>query len=53
MSERSFLTADVARAAVCTELDVIDAALNRIRETSTDVVGNEERPSPTHARIAD
>jgi hypothetical protein len=40
MSERSFLTADVARAAVCAELDVIDAALDRIRETSTDVVGN-------------
>jgi hypothetical protein len=40
MSERSFLTADAARTAVCTELDVIDAALDRIRETSTELVGN-------------
>lgn len=40
MSARSFLTADAARAAVCAELDAIDAALDRIRETSTELVGN-------------
>ena len=31
---------DAARAAVCAELDAIDAALDRIRETSTELVGS-------------
>lgn len=41
MSEvRPFLTAEVARAQVAADLDVIDAALDRLRQTSTDLVGN-------------
>ena len=38
--DRSFLTAEVARARVGADLDVIDAALARLRATSTDLVGN-------------
>jgi len=39
-ADRPFLTADAARARVSAELDAVDAALDRIRETSTDLVGN-------------
>ncbi|MDT5187787.1 MAG: hypothetical protein QOI28_38 [Mycobacterium sp.] len=38
--DRPFLTAEVARAQVGADLDVIDTALDRIRQTSTDLVGN-------------
>jgi len=38
--DRPFLTAEVARAAVAADLDAVDAALARLRETSTDMVGN-------------
>ena len=38
--DRPFLTAEVARAAVAADLDAVDAALARLRETSTDLVGN-------------
>jgi hypothetical protein len=38
--DRPFLTAEVARARVAADLDVVDAALTRLRETSTDMVGN-------------
>ena len=37
---RPFLTAEVARDQVGAELDAIDAALDRLRTTSTDLVGN-------------
>ena len=37
---RPFLFADTARDHVRADLDVIDAALNRLRATSTDLVGN-------------
>src|SRR4051812_1157600 len=37
---RPFLSTEAARAAVVRELDVIDAALDRLRATSTDMVGN-------------
>ncbi|MDT5186444.1 MAG: hypothetical protein QOI29_4602 [Mycobacterium sp.] len=37
---RPFLTAEVARAKVCADLDAIDEALTRLRGTSTDLVGN-------------
>jgi outer membrane protein TolC len=39
-SDRPFLTADAARAQADADLDAIDAALNRLRKTSTDLVGN-------------
>jgi hypothetical protein len=35
-----FVTPEAARAAVTADLDVIDAALARLRATSTDLVGN-------------
>lgn len=38
--DRPFLTADAARAQVSADLDAIDAAHDRLRETSTDLVGN-------------
>jgi hypothetical protein len=38
--DRSFLTAEVARARVAADIEAIDAALGRLRETSTDLVGN-------------
>ncbi|MDT5239823.1 MAG: hypothetical protein QOD97_2021, partial [Mycobacterium sp.] len=38
--DRPFLTAEVARARVCADLDAIDGALSRLRETSTELVGN-------------
>ncbi len=38
--ERPFLTAEVARSQVADDLDAIDAALARLRATSTDMVGN-------------
>ncbi|BBY27693.1 HNH endonuclease signature motif containing protein [Mycolicibacterium sediminis] len=40
---RSFLFADAARDRVRADLDAIDAALDRLRETSTDMVGNSFR----------
>src|SRR5690349_18800611 len=40
---RSFLFADAARDRVRADLDAIDAALDRLRETSTDLVGNSFR----------
>jgi Domain of unknown function (DUF222) len=39
-ADRPLLTADAARENVSADLDVIDAALARLRETSTDLVGN-------------
>lgn len=39
-ADRPFLTADAAREQLSADLDAIDAALARIRETSTDLVGN-------------
>jgi hypothetical protein len=45
--DRPFLTAEVARAMVGADLDVIDAALTRLRETSTDMVGNAFRVEVT------
>jgi hypothetical protein len=39
-ADRPFLTAEVARARVGADLAVIDAALTRLRATSTDLVGN-------------
>jgi hypothetical protein len=38
--DRPFLTAEVARSQVVDDLDAIDAGLARLRETSTDMVGN-------------
>jgi hypothetical protein len=38
--DRPFLTAEVARTSVAADLAVIDAALTRLRATSTDMVGN-------------
>jgi hypothetical protein len=38
--DRPFLTAEVAHARVAADLDAIDAALARLRGTSTDMVGN-------------
>lgn len=38
--DRPFLTAEVARHQVGADLEVIDAALARLRNTSTDMVGN-------------
>jgi hypothetical protein len=45
--DRPFLTAEVARARVAADLGVIDAALTRLRETSTDMVGNAFRVEVT------
>jgi hypothetical protein len=45
--DRPFVTAEVARARVGADLDVIDAALTRLRETSTDMVGNAFRVEVT------
>jgi hypothetical protein len=45
--DRPFLTAEVARARVGADLAVIDAALSRLRETSTDMVGNAFRVEVT------
>ena len=39
-SPRPFLTPEVTRAQVAADLAVIDAALDRLRNTSTDLVGN-------------
>jgi hypothetical protein len=38
--DRPFLTAEVARSRVAADLEAIDTALARLRETSTDMVGN-------------
>jgi hypothetical protein len=38
--DRPFLTVEVARARVAADLEAIDAALGRLRETSTELVGN-------------
>lgn len=40
MSSATFLTPEAARTAVLADLDVVDAALARIRATSTDLAGN-------------
>ncbi|MCU1701778.1 MAG: endonuclease, partial [Mycobacterium sp.] len=45
--DRPFLTAEVARARVGADLDVIDEALTRLRGTSTDLVGNAFRVEVT------
>ena len=51
--DRPFLTVEVARARVAADLEAIDAALGRLRETSTELVGNAFRVEVAERLIRD